>query len=95
MRSALSFDSPGDFERLETLRRNLSERSATQLGSTAEVVALRIRRTLEGRPRLATDDAGERLLREWVPVARPWVVAEAPRLLASLRAVLAEQARAE
>jgi hypothetical protein len=95
LNQALSFDAPGDFERLETLRRNLSERAATQLGTTAEVVALRIRRTLEGRPRLATDDAGERLLREWVAVARPWVAAEAPRLLASLRAVLADQARAE
>jgi hypothetical protein len=92
---ALSFDVPGDLERLETLRRSLNERAATQLEPTAELVALRIRRTLEGRPRLATDDAGERLLREWVAAARPWVAAEAPRLLASLRAVLADQARAE
>lgn len=92
---ALRFDAPGDLERLQTLRRNLSERAATQLQPTAELVALRIRRTLDGRPRLATDDAGEHLLREWVAVARPWVDAEAPRLLATLRAVLADQARAE
>jgi hypothetical protein len=92
---ALSFEAAGDLERLETLRRNLSGRAATQLGATVELVALRIRRTLEGRPRLATDDAGERLLCEWVAEARPWVAAEAPRLLASLRALLADQARAE
>jgi hypothetical protein len=93
--SALRFDAPGDLERLETLRRNLRERAATQLGPSAELVARRIRHTLDGRPRLATDDEGERTLREWVTVARPWVAAEAPRLLASLRAVLADQARAE
>jgi hypothetical protein len=92
---ALHFDAPGDFERLETLRRNLSQRAATQLEPTAKLVALRIRRTLDGRPRLATDDAGELLLCEWVTAARPWVAAEAPQLLASLRAVLADQARAE
>lgn len=92
---ALSFDAASDFERLETLRRNLRERAATQLDPTAELVARRIRRTLEGRPRLATDDAGELLLREWVTLARPWVAAEAPRLLAGLRAQLADPARAE
>jgi hypothetical protein len=87
---ALSFDTPGDLVRLETLRRNLSEHAATQLAPTAELVALRIRRTLAGRARLATDDAGERLLCEWVAAARPWVAAEAPQLLASLRALLAD-----
>jgi hypothetical protein len=92
---ALSFEAPSDFERLETLRGNLRQRAATQLDPTADLVALRVRRTLEGRPRLATDDAGELLLREWVTLARPWVAAEAPRLLASLRAQLADPARAE
>lgn len=93
--SALAFEAPSDFVRLEALRRNLQERAATQLDPTPELVAQRIRRTLQGRPRLATDDAGELLLREWVVAARPWVAAAAPGLLATLRAQLANQARAE
>jgi hypothetical protein len=92
--TVLAFEAPSDFERLETLRRTLFER-ATPQPATPELVALRIRRTLEHRPRLATDDAGEALLREWVQAARPWVATAAPGLLAALRAQLADAPRAE
>jgi hypothetical protein len=90
----LSFESASDLERLEALRCTLFER-ATPTRATPEVVAQRIRRTLEHRPRLATDDAGEALLREWVQAARPWVAAAAPGLLAVLQAQLADAPRAE
>lgn len=94
LESALSFEAASDLERLETLRRTLFER-ATPHRAPPEVVAQRIRRTLEHRPRLATDDAGEALLREWVQAARPWVAAAAPGLLAALQAQLADAPRAE
>lgn len=90
----LVFAAPSDFERLETLRRTLFDR-ATPQRATPELMALRIRRTLEHRPRLATDDAGESVLREWVQAARPWVAAAAPGLLAGLRAQLADAPGAE
>jgi hypothetical protein len=92
--AALSFPAAGDGERLEGLRRALHER-ASSTPAEPEVVALRIRRTLEPRPRLATDDAGQALLASWVRAARPWVAMAAPELLASLRAQLANETRAE
>jgi hypothetical protein len=92
--SGLAFETPSDLERLETLRRTLFERATPRLAAP-ELMALRIRRTLEHRPRLATDDAGEALLREWVHAARPWVASAAPGLLAALRAQLADAPRAE
>jgi hypothetical protein len=91
---ALSFAIASDGERLEALRRALRER-ASSTPAEPEVVALRIRRTLEPRPRLATDDAGQALLATWVRAARPWVAAVAPELLASLRAQLANEPGAE
>jgi hypothetical protein len=90
LEGALSFEQARDLERLEALRGALNER-ASSVPVEPEVMALRIRRTLEPRPRLATDDAGQALLGEWVRAARPWVAAAAPELLASLRAQLANE----
>lgn len=92
---ALSFAEAADPQRLQTLRRDLLERAIYPHEPSAELVALRLRRSLAGRPRLATDDAGERLLRSWVESARPLVAAAAPALLAALRARLANTQGAE
>jgi hypothetical protein len=92
--ASLAFEDAAELDRLEVLRRTLFER-ATPTSPTPRMLALRIRRTLQHRPRLATDDAGEALLSEWVQVARPWVAAAAPHLLATLRAQLANAPRAE
>jgi hypothetical protein len=61
----------------------------------AELVAERIARTLSGRPRLATDAQGQALLGSWVTLSRPGVDAEAPEVLATLRARLASFGRPE
>jgi len=91
----LELASPGDGERLARMQAALLTRSASQLRPPAALVAERIRRSLAGRPRLATDDAGEALLGEWVTATRPLVSAEAPEVLATLRARLANFGRAE
>jgi hypothetical protein len=95
LEAALWFAAASDPQRLAALRAALLERGATQRDPAPELVASRIRRTLNGRPRLATDDAGEALLGEWVSQARPQVAAVAPELLAVLRAQLANFGRAE
>lgn len=92
---ALRYATLSDLQRLESLRLTLLERAASHRTPTPELVAQRIRRTLAGRPRLATDDAGELLLGAWVSLARPLVAGAAPELLAVLRGQLADQAPAE
>lgn len=91
----LGFANPLDAERLAGLQDALLTRSASQLRPPASLVAERLRRTLAGRPRLATDDAGQSLLGAWVTVTRPLVSAEAPEILATLRAQLANFGRAQ
>lgn len=91
----LDFASPTDGERLAGLQQALLTRGARQLRPPAALVADRIRRSLAGRPRLATDDAGQVLLGSWVTATRPLVTAEAPEVLATLRARLANFSRAE
>jgi hypothetical protein len=85
----LSFDSSQEEERLAKLRQALSQHRSARTTPTPDLVAARIRRSLAGRPRLATDDAGEALLSHWVTHARPEVAREAPELLATLTAQLA------
>jgi hypothetical protein len=91
----LSFQIPLDAPRLAALQKALLERTATARDPAPELVAERIRRSLAGRPRLATDDAGQLLLGGWVTLTRPLVAAEAPEVLATLRARLANFGRAE
>jgi hypothetical protein len=52
------------------------------------MIAQRLRRALSGRPRLALDDAAERVAREWASVTRPSVAAQAPELARELAAQL-------
>jgi hypothetical protein len=91
----LDFASPLDAERLRGLLDALLTRTWSYVEPPAELVAERIRRSLAGRPRLATDDAGQALLGGWVTATRPHVTAEAPEVLAMLRARLANFGRAQ
>jgi hypothetical protein len=85
----MSFPAAPDAERLAALQKVLLERADGALDPPAQLVAERIRRSLAGRPRLATDDAGQELLVGWVLLTRPLVAAEAPEVFASLRLRLA------
>ena len=91
----LEFTNPRDGERLLALQHALLTRAATQLDPSPELVAERIARSLAGRPRLATDSAGQTLIGGWVTATRPLVLAEAPEVLATLRARLANFSRAQ
>ncbi len=93
--SLLAFENPEDGERLAALQTALLTRAATQVDPAPELVAERIARSLAGRPRLATDSAGQELLGGWVTATRPLVAAETPEVLATLRARLANFGRAQ
>jgi hypothetical protein len=96
-RAALALDITGLVElgaadgaaRLTRLQQALLERSHLPREPAADLVAERIGRALAGRPRLATDAAGERTIASWVQAVRPDVAAMAPALLAELRGRLA------
>jgi hypothetical protein len=91
----LDFAKTEEAERLAALQRTLLARAALPSTPAAELVAERIARSLSGRPRLAVDARGQQLLGGWVVRARPRVDAEAPEVLAMLRARLASFGRAE
>jgi hypothetical protein len=91
----MAFANSADAERLAGLQEALLTRAANYAPPTPELVAERIRRTLAGRPRLAVDEAGHALLGTWVTMTRPHVLAEAPEVLATLRARLANFGRAQ
>jgi hypothetical protein len=91
----MGFPIPADAERLAGLQEALLTRTTAYAQPSPELVAERIRRTLAPRPRLATDEAGQALLGTWVTRTRPLVMAEAPEVLATLRARLANFGRAQ
>jgi hypothetical protein len=85
----LSFPAPPDAARLAQLQSTLLERAEAARGAPPELMAARIRRTLAGRPRVATDDAGEELLAAWVTATRPLISGEGAEVFAALRLRLA------
>lgn len=91
----LDFADTAHAERLTKLQATLLERAALLVAPSAELLAERIARTLAGRPRLAVETQGHQLLGSWVTYTRPRVEAEAPEVLATLRARLASFGRAE
>lgn len=91
----LELTAPADTARLRTLQHNLLVRAETALGASPAVVAERIRRTLAGRPRIETDDAGQALLGDWVLATRPLVLAEGAEIFEALRQRLANFGRPE
>jgi acyl carrier protein phosphodiesterase len=73
-----SGDAPLRFQRL---CRNLQMRGALPSDTNEELLAQRLRGILADRPRLAMDDAGQSVVREWLVTARPSIVSGAAQLL--------------
>lgn len=67
--------------RFQQLCHNLKLRGPLQGDAPPELTAERLRNILAGRPRLALDDAGQSVVRDWVVAARPLIVSRAPRLV--------------
>lgn len=68
-------------ERFWHLCHNLQQRGRFQENPESELVAERLRRILADRPRLAMDDHGLSVVREWVESARSQITSGAPELL--------------
>ena len=72
----------GDFsKRFEHLCHSLRERGPYPANPTTELVAERLRSILADRPRLAMDERGLSVVREWVSSARRQITSDAPLLL--------------
>lgn len=72
----------GDVEsKFEQLCHSLRQRGAYRSDTPAELVAERLRSILADRPRLAMDDAGQSVVRDWVVSARSSIVSGAAQLL--------------
>jgi hypothetical protein len=67
--------------RFQHLCHSLRSRGAARTDTSAELVAERLRNILANRPRLALDDAGQSVVRDWVVTARPLIVSRAPLLV--------------
>ena len=67
--------------RFTQLCRSLVGRGAVRADTPPELVAQRLRNILADRPRLALDDAGQSVVRDWAMVTRPVIVSGAPQLL--------------
>jgi hypothetical protein len=80
----LGWDDGATAERLGALCGTLQRHGISREGSPAERVAERLRRILEGRPRLRLDDAGQSVVRNWIVAARPSIVSRAPTLVREL-----------
>lgn len=68
-------------ERFGQLCRRLSDRGRFQRHPPSELVAERLQSILVDRPRLAMDDRGLFVVREWVESARSQITSGAPQLL--------------
>ncbi|HYP99483.1 MAG TPA: hypothetical protein VER96_12505 [Polyangiaceae bacterium] len=68
-------------ERFRRLCHDLQQRGRFQENPESELVAERLRRILADRPRLAMDDHGLSVVREWVESARSQITSGAPELL--------------
>ena len=77
----ISWGSSEHEARFQHLCHSLKIRGAQRGDSSPELVAERLRNILASRPRLALDDAGQSVVRDWVVTARPLIVSRAPLLL--------------
>jgi len=68
-------------ERFQQLCRSLRNRGRFQENPASELVAERLRGILADRPRLAMDERGLLVVREWVSSARSRITSGAPQLL--------------
>jgi len=68
-------------ERFQHLCHRLQERGRFSINPASEVIAQRLQGILAGRPRLAMDEHGLSVVRDWVESARSQITSSAPRLL--------------
>lgn len=68
---------------------NLRQRGAYRSDPAADLVAERLRSILADRPRLAMDDAGQSVVRDWIVSAGSSIVSGASQLLAEVEQRLA------
>jgi len=68
-------------QRFQHLCHSLRERGRVQENPASELVAERLRNILADRPRLAMDDRGVSVVREWIESARSQITSGAPQLL--------------
>jgi hypothetical protein len=80
----LSWANDRDLAGFDDLRRRLLARGAPAGEVDAAALALRVRRALDGRARLALDDTMERATRDWVIAAGASVTERAPALVRDL-----------
>jgi hypothetical protein len=71
-------------ERFQHLCHNLHARGRVQQHPPSELVAKRLQSILADRPRLAMDDHGLSVVREWVESARPQITSGAYQLLSEV-----------
>jgi hypothetical protein len=81
VRSAIQWQTSDLNERFQHLCHSLLERGSYPQNPTSEVIAARLQSILADRPRLAMDDRGLSVVREWVWNARPQITSGAPQLL--------------
>ena len=67
--------------RFTHLCHSLAKRGAVRADTSPELIAERLRNILASRPRLALDDAGQSVVRDWAVTTRPLIAAGAPLLL--------------
>jgi len=67
--------------RFQGLCYSLRSRGAFRGDASAELIAERLRNILASRPRLALDDAGQSVVRDWVVLAQPLIASRAPLLV--------------
>ena len=79
--SHIHWQTEAEQARFQHLCHSLKRRGAFITDTPAELVAERLRTILADRPRLAMDDAGQSVVREWIVIARPMIVSGAALLL--------------
>jgi hypothetical protein len=70
--------------RFQHLCHTLRSRGAVRADPPNELIAERLRNILASRPRLALDDAGQSVVRDWIVAARPLIVSRAPFVVAEV-----------
>lgn len=86
--SHIAWGEPPIRERFEHLRSTLELRGIPKGAADARVVAWRVAKALEGRPRFRLDDDGERIVHSWAEATSGRVADAADSVLAELRAGL-------
>ena len=81
VRGHIQWPTPDASQRFQHLCLSLQSRGQIQVNPPSELVAERLRNILADRPRLAMDEHGLSVVREWVETARSQITSGAPQLL--------------